>query len=85
MKDDSWKIANSVAVSAGGFFAYRLCAALVARKLIEEDLAVEILTLTATDVRASTVGTDAEPLGDAVGNSYEQAAAWLLGRLGRLS
>lgn len=85
MTDESWKIANSVAVSAGGFFAYRLCSALVARKLIEEDLAVEILTQTARDVRASTLGGEAEPLGDAVATSYEQGAAWLLGRLGRLS
>jgi hypothetical protein len=85
MSEDNWKIANSVAVSAAGFFAYRLCAALVARKVLEEDAAVELLTLTAQDVRASTSNGDAAPLGDAVAKSYEQCAAWLLGRLGRLS
>jgi threonine dehydratase len=85
MSEDNWKIANSVAVSAAGFFAYRLCAALVARKVLEEDAAVDLLTMTAQDVRSSTVHGDAEALGDAVAKSYEQCAAWLLGHLGRLS
>lgn len=85
MADDNWKIANSVAVTAAGFFAYRLCAALIARKVIEEDTALELLQATAQDVRASTRSGEGEIVGEAVAASYEQCAAWLIGRLGRLS
>jgi hypothetical protein len=83
--DDNWKIANSIAVSASGFFAYRLCAALIARKVIEEDVALELLQATAQDVRASTLNGEGEIVGEAVARSYEQCAAWLIGRIGRLS
>lgn len=85
MADDDWKIANSVAVSSAHFFAYRLCASLVARNIIDRETAAELLNATAQDVRSSTHSSDAEILGEAVANGYEQCAAWLAGVSGRLS
>ena len=85
MVEDDWKIANSVAVTAASFFAYRLCVALVATKALEDAAAVDLLQATAQDVRASTRDGEAEMVGEAVAKSYEQCAAWLIGRVGRLS
>jgi hypothetical protein len=60
MAEDNWKIANSVAVTAASFFAYRLCAALVARNILDRSAAADLLQATARDVRSSTTAGDAE-------------------------
>jgi hypothetical protein len=85
MADDDWKIANSVAVSSAHFFAYRLCAALVARNVLDRGTAADLLNAAAQDVRASTQSSDAEIVGEAVAKGYEQCAVWLSGASGRLS
>jgi hypothetical protein len=85
MADDDWKIANSVAVSSAHFFAYRLCATLVARNILDREAAADLLHATAQDVRASTQSSDAEIVGEAVAKGYEQCATWIGGAGVRLS